>query len=133
LAEQEELRRAGGAQTEGTRLGEILLRRRAVTEEQVLRALGHQFGLDVLLEIKPDTIDQDLVQRIPINFAKQHSVLLLRRNKDDDTVEAAIADPTAVHILDDIGSSGRCRGIAIFGARVADHRGHQQGLLTSWY
>jgi general secretion pathway protein E len=103
LAEQEELRRAGGAQTEGTRLGEILLRRRAVTEEQVLRALGHQFGLDVLLEIKPDTIDQDLVQRIPINFAKQHSVLLLRRNTDDDTVEAAIADPTAVHILDDIG------------------------------
>jgi general secretion pathway protein E len=103
LAEQEDLRRAGGAQTEGTRLGEILLRRRAVTEEQVLRALGHQFGLDVLLEIKPDTIDQDLVQRIPINFAKQHSVLLLRRNKDDDTVEAAIADPTAVHILDDIG------------------------------
>ncbi len=103
LAEQEDLRRAGGAQTEGTRLGEILLRRRAVTEEQVLRALGHQFGLDVLLEIKPDTIDQDLVQRIPINFAKQHSVLLLRRNTDDDTVEAAIADPTAVHILDDIG------------------------------
>ncbi len=103
LAEQEDLRRAGGAQTEGTRLGEILLRRRAVTEEQVLRALGHQFGLDVLLEIKPDTIDQDLDQRIPINFAKQHSVLLLRRNTDDDTVEAAIADPTAVHILDDIG------------------------------
>ncbi|HMY56742.1 MAG TPA: type II secretion system ATPase GspE [Pseudomonadota bacterium] len=102
LSEQEDLRRSGGGQTEGTRLGEILLRRRSVTEEQVLRALGHQFGLDVLLEIRPDTIDQDLVQRIPINFAKQHTVVLLRRNQADDTVEAAIADPTAVHVLDDI-------------------------------
>ena len=51
---------------------------------------------------RPDTIDQDLVQRIPINFAKQHTVVLLRRNQADDTVEAAIADPTAVHVLDDI-------------------------------
>ncbi len=102
LAEQEELRRSGGAQTEGTRLGEILLRRRAVSEEQVIQALAQQFGIEVLLEIKPDTIDPDLVQRIPINFAKQHMVLLLRRNKEEDTVEAAIADPTVVHILDDI-------------------------------
>ena len=102
LVEQEELRRSGGGQTEGSRLGEILLRRRAVSEEQVLTALGHQFGLEVLHEIKPDSIEQDLAQRIPINFAKQHMVLLLRRNKEEDTVEAAIADPTAVHILDDI-------------------------------
>ena len=102
LAEQEELRRGGGAVTEGTRLGELLVKRRAVTEEQVLSALGIQFDLPVALELKPETIEPDLAQRVPINFAKQHRLLLLRRQPDTGIVEVGIADPTAVHVLDDV-------------------------------
>jgi general secretion pathway protein E len=102
LHEQEDLRRQGGGQQEGSRLGEILVRRHSVSEEQVLRALGQQFGLEVLLDLRPDMVDPDLVHRVPINFAKQHSVLLLRRDKENGTVEAAISDPTEVNILDDI-------------------------------
>ena len=54
LAEQEELRRIGGAQTEGTRIGELLLKRHVVTEEQVLRALGQQFDMTVVMELRPE-------------------------------------------------------------------------------
>ncbi|HPH25979.1 MAG TPA: type II secretion system ATPase GspE [Pseudomonadota bacterium] len=102
LAEQEELRRIGGAQTEGTRIGELLLKRHVVTEEQVLRALGQQFDMTVVMELRPEMVDPDLAHRVPINFAKQHRLLLLRRHPDTDTVEVAIADPTAVHVLDDV-------------------------------
>ncbi len=102
LAEQEELRRGGGATTEGTRLGELLVKRRAVTEDQVLQALGVQFDLPVMLELKPETIEPDLAQRVPINFAKQHRLLLLRRQPGTGIVEVGIADPTAVHVLDDV-------------------------------
>ena len=82
LADQEELRRGGGATTEGTRLGELLVKRHAVTEEQVLQALGLQFDLPVALELKPETVEPDLAQRVPINFAKQHRLLLLRRQPE---------------------------------------------------
>jgi general secretion pathway protein E len=102
LAEQEEMRRAGGAGREGGRLGEILLRMRAVSEAQVLAALGAQFDLPVLAEIRPESCDADLSQRLPITFAKQHHILLMRRRAEDGTVEAALADPAAVHVLDDV-------------------------------
>lgn len=102
LVEQEEQRRQGGAQGEGTRFGEILVRKKVATEEQVLRALGEQFDLPVMLEVKPESVDPDLVQRVPINFAKQHHLLLLRRDPDSGAVEVAISDPTEVHALDDV-------------------------------
>ncbi|MFO0574936.1 MAG: type II secretion system ATPase GspE [Polyangia bacterium] len=102
LVEQEELRQKGMSQTEGSRLGEILVRRKAATEEQVLRALGEQFDLPVLTEVKPESVDPDLAHRVPINFAKQHHLLLIRRDPESGAVEVAIADPTAVHALDDV-------------------------------
>ena len=79
LREQEVERKAGGAIGEGTRLGEMLVKSRVVTEEQVLLALGEQFDIPVLLELKPEDCDHDLAQRVPINFAKQHYVLPMRR------------------------------------------------------
>ena len=102
LNEQEELRRSGGANTEGTRIGEILVRRKAVSESDVLRALGKQFDLPVNEMLRPESVDADLAQRVPINFAKAHRLLLLRRDTVRDVVEVAIADPTAVHVLDDV-------------------------------
>lgn len=102
LYEQEDLRRSGGAQTDGTRLGEILIRRKAVTESDVLRALGKQFDLPVNESLRPESVDADLAQRVPINFAKAHRLILLRRDVERDIVEVAIADPTAVHVLDDV-------------------------------
>jgi general secretion pathway protein E len=102
LKEQEEARRHGGAGREGMRLGEILLRMRLVTEEQVLAALGEQFDIPVLAELRPETCDPDLAQRVPINFAKQHRILPMRRHADTGVVEVALSDPAAVHVLDDV-------------------------------
>jgi general secretion pathway protein E len=102
LLEQEEIRRSGGGQTDGNRLGEILVRRKFVAPLDVLKALGQQFDLPVRTELRPEQVDTDLAQRVPINFAKAQRVLLLSRNIEAGTVEAAIADPTAVHVLDDL-------------------------------
>ncbi len=102
LKEQEEGRKNGAAGREGMRLGEILLRLRLVTEEQVLNALGEQFDIPVLSELRPETCDPDLAQRVPINFAKQHRILPMRRHPDTGNVEVAISDPAAVHVLDDV-------------------------------
>jgi general secretion pathway protein E len=75
----------------GVRLGEILVRRRAVTEEQVLRGLALQLDLPFLDRIDATSIAQELVKKVPINFAKQARVLAL--GMQGEAVRVAVADP----------------------------------------
>ena len=87
-------------QAEGGRLGEILVKARAVTEEEVLQALGKQLGIAYSAELKVDAIDTDLATGIPIGFAKQHRLLAVRR--EGDVVMVAMADPLDMGALDDL-------------------------------
>ncbi len=82
------------------RVGEILVKMRAVTEDDVLRALGRQLGIAVLADLKPDEVDVELTTRIPIGFAKQHRILALRQ--EGTTIVVATADPLDVGALDDL-------------------------------
>jgi general secretion pathway protein E len=85
---------------EGGRLGEILTKMRAVTEDEVLQALGKQLGIAFSAELKVDEIDTDLATAIPIGFAKQHRLLAVRR--EGDVAIVAMADPLDVGALDDL-------------------------------
>jgi len=86
--------------TEGGRLGEILIKMRVVTEEDVLNALGRQLGMAFMPELKADEVDADLASIVPIGFAKQHRVLPIKR--DGDSAVIATADPLDVGALDDL-------------------------------
>ncbi|HEX4406889.1 MAG TPA: type II secretion system ATPase GspE [Polyangia bacterium] len=85
---------------EGGRIGEVLVKMRAVTEDEVLAALGRQLDLPVLTDLKAADVDVELASGIPIGFAKQHRVLVVRR--EDDAVIVATADPLDVGALDDL-------------------------------
>jgi general secretion pathway protein E len=85
---------------EGGRIGEILVRRNYVTEEQMLHALASQLDLPMKTEIKPEECEAELALRVPINFAKQHRIMPIRRVGRG--VEVAVADPLDVHALDDV-------------------------------
>jgi general secretion pathway protein E len=85
---------------EGGRLGEVLLKLRAVTEENLLQALGKQLGIAYRADLRPDDVDVELTTLVPIGFAKQHRMLVTRRAGDVATV--AIADPLDVGALDDL-------------------------------
>jgi general secretion pathway protein E len=86
--------------SDGGRIGEVLMKMRAVTEEDVLAALGRQLGIAVLGELKIADVDVELAANVPIGFAKQHRVLALRR--EGDTVSVATSDPLDVGALDDL-------------------------------
>ncbi len=87
---------------EGGRIGEILVRMRAIDEVQLCRALAIQFELPFLETLpKPEDIDAELVEDLPINFAKQHYVLPYGRD-DAGRVLVVMAEPLALHVLDDI-------------------------------
>ncbi|HEX9103398.1 MAG TPA: type II secretion system ATPase GspE [Polyangia bacterium] len=85
---------------EGGRIGEILVRRNYVTEEQMLHALASQLDLPMVTEIKPEECEIELAALVPINFAKQHRLMPVRRVGRG--VEVAVADPLDVHALDDV-------------------------------
>ncbi|NOK35360.1 type II secretion system ATPase GspE [Corallococcus exercitus] len=85
-------------QEKGGRLGEVLVGMKAVSEEDVARALGHQLDLPYLQRIFVEEVDAELVKRIPINFARQTQLLPL--SVEGDEVVLAVADPLDTTALD---------------------------------
>ncbi|MBI2369410.1 MAG: type II secretion system ATPase GspE [Deltaproteobacteria bacterium] len=84
----------------GGRIGEILLEQKVIREGDLLEALGAQLGVPVLHEIPDGELDPQLTARVPITFAKKHSLLPLRR--DGLRILAATADPCDLPPLDDL-------------------------------
>src|SRR5512145_1490394 len=75
----------------GARLGEVLVRQKAASEEQVLRALALQLDLPFVDALDMASVPAELVRLVPIHFAKQARVLPL--GTSGDAVRVAVADP----------------------------------------
>src|SRR5256884_4246340 len=98
---RERLDEALAAQTErGGRLGEVLVSLKACSEEQVLKALAAQLELPYQMRVGTEEVSQDLISKVPINFAKQARLLPLRM--DGDHVVAATADPLDTGAMDSL-------------------------------
>jgi general secretion pathway protein E len=80
-----------GGEQAGTRLGEILVRMKAVGELDVLRALAVQLDIPFLERIDLEAVPGELAAKIPIHFAKQARVLPL--GMAGEAVRVAVADP----------------------------------------
>jgi len=79
----------------------VLVEEGLVTAEQVLDALSQQLALPVRPQIGADAVDETLVLRVPIAFAKGHVILPLSRD-EDGTVVVAVANPLDLSPLDDL-------------------------------
>ena len=87
---------------EGGLLGEVLVRLKLADEDQVAYALAVQAEMPYVKDLpKADDIPGDLIDKIPINFAKHHTALPLGKD-ENGRVQVAIADPTDLHVVDDI-------------------------------
>ncbi len=97
-AELSEALRQQGEQ--GGRLGDLLVRTGILEEGDVLRALSELLDMPVMNDLKPEECDTDLALKVPINFARQHRLIPIRRTEAG--VELALSDPLEVHALDDV-------------------------------
>jgi general secretion pathway protein E len=85
---------------EGGLLGEILVRLKLVDEDQLARALALQSEMPYLRDLpRAEDIPVELIDKLPINFARQRLVLPLGRSAPR-RVTVAVADPTAVDVID---------------------------------
>ena len=85
----------------GGRFGEILVGQRTITEHQLLEALGEQLGFDLVEKIDHKAIPDELINAVPINFAKQFKMVPLGAG-EAGLVRVATADPLAIAALDDL-------------------------------
>jgi len=84
----------------GGRLGEILIRMKAVKEEEVLEALGIQLSISYWPALEPHQLDLTLLSKVPIGFAKRHELLPV--GNDNGRVTVAVSDPFNLFALDNL-------------------------------
>lgn len=85
---------------EGGSLAEVLLEARLIPEEDILRAIAQDQGVEFIKKIEIDDIDADLIDDLPINYAKTH--LILPMHRDLDSVKVVMANPDALYAADDL-------------------------------
>lgn len=83
----------------GGSIGEVLLQRGAITEADLLKALGIQFGLPLWPTISTEDMDISFAQHIPIQFLKKYKMVPV---SIPDGANIAVNDPMAFQPLDDL-------------------------------
>src|SRR5262245_11573888 len=85
---------------EGGLLGEVLLHLKLIDEDQLAAALAFQSDMPYLRDMpRAEDIPAELIEKLPITFARQRLVLPLGRDERRRVV-LAIADPQAVEVTD---------------------------------
>ena len=83
----------------GGSIGEVLIQRGAITEADLLKALGIQFRLPLWPTISTEDMDISFAQHIPIQFLKKYKMVPVSTH---DGAYIAINDPMAFQPLDDL-------------------------------
>jgi general secretion pathway protein E len=97
---QDSIERALAKQREeGGLLGEVLVRLKLIDEDQLAAALAYQFDMPYLRDLpRAEDIPAELIDNLPISFARQRLVLPIGR--DNGRVLLVVADPHAVEVID---------------------------------
>ena len=72
-------------------MGELLVKNRTMKEEEVLQALAQQLDLPWVPFLDATLVNGDLINKVPIGFARRFKVLPLQ--EEDDGVVVVTADP----------------------------------------
>ncbi len=98
--EQLETARQEQAQAGGS-LAQRLVDAGRISADELMQALSDQLGLPIRAQIRRDDVDETLVERVPIAFAKDHGVLPLSRERNG-AIRIAVTDPLNTTPLDDL-------------------------------
>ena len=81
-------------------LRDFLVATHTVDDGKVARALADEVGMEFVERIGTDQIPEDLIEAVPINFARQNRVLPLAHTAQ--TVRVAVANPLDPFPIDDL-------------------------------
>jgi len=117
LIDQEQLLRAL-AEQKGTneKLGSILVRLNLISDDQLIAFLSKQYGIPSIQLTQLD-IDVELLKLVPSQIARKYEVLPIQRNGNQLTL--AMADPTNVFAVDDVGFMTNLQVVPVVAAQGA--------------
>ena len=81
-------------------LRDFLVATHTVEEDKVVRALADEVGIEFVEKLTAEAIPEDLIDAVPINFARQNHVLPLSHT--DHSVRVAVANPLDPFPIDDL-------------------------------
>ncbi len=87
-------------------LEEMLLKTDLLEAEEVLDVLSEYYDIPYVLEISQNDIDSELVQKLPISFAKKYRLMPIKQI--NGAVEVAFAPPVDLYALDEVRSVFGC-------------------------
>ena len=100
--EPDQLEQARARQLEsGESLPEILIEEGMLNADELRRGLAEQLGLELRSELLPEDIDEATAIRVPIGFAKQHSLVAVGETADG-AVRVVVGNPLSTAPLDDL-------------------------------
>ncbi|MCZ6785463.1 MAG: type II secretion system ATPase GspE [Proteobacteria bacterium] len=121
--EPEQLERARQRQAEnGERLSDILIEEGILNPDEVQGAIAQQLGLPIRTELGPEDVDEGLIEKVPIGFAKRHRLLPLGF-ADSGQLRVAAANPLETGPLDDLR--------LLFGADLAVELASERVILSA--
>ncbi len=96
----QDLEKARQRKKPGQELAAALVEMGALEPQRLARALAQQYRLPFQAHIDEHTVDNNLVLKVPINYAKKNCLLPL--SSDGDGINVVIADPSNFEPLDDL-------------------------------
>jgi type IV pilus assembly protein PilB len=94
-------------QRTGERLGNLLVNAGVVTEVDLVRVLAEHFGLE-FVDLDDRPIDPSVVQRVKESFARYHQLLPFGWDEENGVLLVAMVNPTNVFSLDDVRTVAGC-------------------------
>lgn len=86
----------------GKKLGTLLVETGVVTEKEIVRALQKQLNLD-MIELKTIRIHDEIARLVPASMLRKHMVMPFEYSKDNaNVIKIAMADPMDMVAVDDI-------------------------------
>jgi len=88
------------AEERGARLQDVLAATNVVDPESFVEAMTDELGLPLLKKIQVDEIPNELIETVPITFARQHKLLPFAQ--DEESIKVALANVLDLTPLDDL-------------------------------
>lgn len=85
---------------QGGLLGQILLNKGFIQDHDIMRVIGRQIGLDFVTDINLEEIDPNLINDIPINYAKSNHVIPILETLD--SISIIMQDPFNENVVNDL-------------------------------
>lgn len=98
---EDQLREAIKIQDEqGGLLGQILIQKQYIHEHDIVKVIGKQIGIDFIHEINIEEINSNLINNIPINYAKSNGIIPIFETFD--SVNVLMQDPFNEDVINDL-------------------------------